>query len=161
MPIDMGVLKKLDRPQLSNEIIKSTGNTSYTWQAYDGDIQLDNHNHFVPLTGLTKLAQGIFKIVLTPLGSNSQDSSYGSLLNAQIGTKMDNEKFAEIQSSIVDALTHYNEINQDNPDSDEVIETIDEVRLVRDLDDPRAIRIQITVTSESGKEVRVEVPQIQ
>lgn len=161
MPVDMGVLKKLDRPSLAGEIIKSTGNTSYTWEAYEGDIQIDNLNHFVPITGVTKLAQGMFKIVLTPLGANSEDSSYGSLLNVQIGSKMDNDKFAEIQTSIVDALTHYNELNQDNPDSDEVIETIDEVRLVRDLDDPRAIKIQIAVTTESGKEVRVEVPQIQ
>lgn len=161
MPIDSGVLKKLDKPRLSGQVVKSAGKTNYTWQAFEGDIQLDSLNAIITLTGTAKLAQGMFKIVLTPKGANIEDPDYGSLLNSSIGSKMDNEKFAEIQSSILDALVHYNLINQDNPDPDEVIETIDEVRLVRDIDDPRAINIQISVTAESGKEVRVEVPQVQ
>jgi phage baseplate assembly protein W len=161
MPIDLGVLRKLDKPAMTGQLVKSTGNTNFTWEAYEGDIQIDRLNNLMQVEGLTKLAQGIFKIVLTPIGSNQEDPNYGSLLNDQIGSKMDTEKFAHLQTSIVDALTHYNSINQDNPSSDEVIETIDEVRLVQSLDDPRQIKVQISVTTESGKSVSVQVPQVQ
>jgi hypothetical protein len=161
MPVDIGVLKKIDRTRLSNEVAKSVGATVYTWQAYEGDIQIDGLNQVIDVEGTVKLAQAIFKIVLTPKGSMAEDPDYGTDMDSMIGDKMDNDKFSGIQTSIVDALTHYNVINQDNPNSDEVIETIDEVKLVRDLDDPRQLRIKISVTSESGKSVKVEVPQIQ
>jgi hypothetical protein len=62
---------------------------------------------------------------------------------------------------VINALIHLNEINLDNPNSDEVIETIDVVRTVASIDDPRAISIQVKVTTESGKSVAVQVPQIQ
>jgi hypothetical protein len=161
MPLDIGVLKKVDRPRLPQEVVKSVGATTYTWEAFEGDIQIDGLNQFIELDGTTKLAEGIFKIILTPKGSNPEDPDYGTDINTSIGGKIDSEKFSSIQTSIVDALTHYNVINQDNPNSDEVIQTIDEVRLVSSLDDPRQINIQVSVTTESGKAVKIEVPQIQ
>jgi phage baseplate assembly protein W len=160
MPTDLGILKRLDKPRLSGQIIKSTGSTSYTWEAYEGDIQVDARNQLIPVDGTTKLAQGIFKIVLTPKGSNIEDPEYGTIMADSIGGKLDSEKFAVMQSSIIDALIHYNLINQDNPNSDEVIETIDLIRVVADPDDPRALKNQIAVTSESGKAVKIEVPQV-
>jgi hypothetical protein len=160
MPIDMGVLKKLDRPSLSNEILKSTGSTNYTWEAYGGDIQLDALNKFIVLEGTTKLAQAMFKILLTPIGSIIEDSEYGTELSASVGQKLDSERFADIQTSVVDALIHHNLINQDNPNSDEVIETIDDIRVVQDIDEPRAMKVQVTVTTESGKSVVLQVPQV-
>lgn len=161
MPIDIGVLKRVDRASLGNQLAKSFGATTYTWQAYEGDMQFDGLKRAITLDGTTKLAQGIFKIVLTPIGSNPEDSDYGTEMDTFIGDKLDTEKFSAIQTSIVNALTHYNVINQDNPNSDEVIQTIDEVRLVQNLDDPRQIDIQIAVTTESGKTVKVQVPQVQ
>lgn len=160
MPVDIGVLKRLDKPRLSEQLVKSTGATNFTWEAFEGDIHLDRLHSLVSLEGTTKLAQGIFKIVLTPKGSNAQDPDYGTSLSASVGGKMDSERFAEIQAEIVDALIHYNLINNDNPNSDEVIQTIETVRVVQDLDDPRAVRIQIAVTTESGKTVSVQVPQV-
>jgi phage baseplate assembly protein W len=161
MPIDIGVLKRIDRPRLPSEIVKSVGASTYTWEAFEGDIQIDGLNQLIELEGTTKLAEGVFKIILTPKGSNSEDQDYGTDVNTSIGSKLDSEKFSSIQTSIVDALTHYNVINQDNPNSDEVIETIDEVRLVQSLDDPRQINIQVSITTESGKSVKIEVPQIE
>lgn len=160
MPQDLGVLTRLDKPTLDPATNKSTGNTNYTWEAYQGDIQLDGTRQFVPVSGTTKLGQGMFKIILTPLGSNPVDPDYGTNLLSMIGTVVDSEKFSVITSEIIDALTHYNLINQDNPDSDEVIQTIDFIRVVKDIDDPRAIRIQVSVTTESGKPVSLQVPQI-
>jgi len=160
MPIDIGVLQKLDKGSIDPATLKSTGNTNYTWAAYEGDFQLHALKDFITVDGTTKLAQGIFKIVLTPLGSNTEDPLYGTDLPTIIGGKLDSAVFAQTTSSVIDALTYYNLINQDNPNSDEVIRTIDLVRVVNDLNDPRAVMIQISVTSESGKVVAVQVPQI-
>lgn len=160
MPQDLGVLTKLDKARIGPSITKSTGNTTYTWEAYQGDIQLSGTHALVMVTGTTKLAQGMFKIILTPLGSNPADPDYGTNLLSLVGTNVDSDKFSTITSEIIDALTHYNLINQDNPNSDEVIQTIDFVRVVQDLDDPRAIKIQVSVTTESGLPVNLQVPQI-
>lgn len=160
MPIDLGVLSKLDKAQLGNSITKSTGNTSYTWESFEGDFQLDGTHNPITVDGTTKLAQGMFSIILTPLGSNPADPDYGTDLLSLIGDVVDSDKFATITSEIIDALTYYNLLNQDNPNSDEVIQTIDFVRVVKDIDDPRAIKIQVSVTSESGKQVNLQVPQI-
>lgn len=165
MPEDIGILTLLDKPRLDDLIIKSTGDTDYSWCPYTNDVQLDSVNQIITLSGLTKLAQGIVKIVLTEKGSHPEDSLYGTELNTIIGSKtitgnVAAEQFADIRSEIIDALKHYNLINRDNPDSDEVIETIDDIRIVQDLDEPRAINVQISVTSESGQPIRIEVPQV-
>ena len=70
------------------------------------------------------------------------------------------ERFAQTRSEVINALVHLNAINRDNPNSDEVIEEIDEIGIFEDLDEPRAVRIRIAVTTESGKPLKVEVPQI-
>jgi phage baseplate assembly protein W len=160
MPLDFGILKKLDKPRMDQATIKSTGNTNYTWETYEGDIHLDGLNRFITLEGTTKLAQGIYKMILTQKGSNIEDPDYGTNLPERIGDKLNSEKYASIQTEIIDALVYYNAINQNNPNSDEVIETIDLVRVIADIDDPRAIKIQVSVTTESGKPVNVEVPQV-
>jgi phage baseplate assembly protein W len=160
MPYDIGVLKKLDKASLSAAELKSYGNTAYSWETYSGDFQLDTLNELILVEGTSALAQAIFKIVLTPKGSNTEDPNYGTVLEDLPGSRMDNEKYAAIQSAVIDALIHYNTINQDNPNSDEVIETIDLIRVVANPDDGRSINIQIAVTTESGKPVKIEVPQV-
>lgn len=166
MPRDIGILTSLDKPALPEEILKSTGDTNYTWKAFENDIQIDRLNQIIEVSGTTKLAQGIFKIILTPKGSHAEDPEYGTNASEIIGGRLVvsggvvSERFAELRSDIIDALRHYNLINQDNPDSDEVIETIDDIRIVQDLDEPRALKIQIEITTESGKTLRLEVPQV-
>lgn len=160
MPLDLGVLKKLDKPRLGQSVTKSTGNTTFSWEAYLGDLQLNGINDLITVDGATKLGQGIFKIVLTPKGSNPDDPNYGTNMPSLIGGKIGNDVYATITSEIIDALTYYNLLNQDNPNSDEVIETIDNVRVVQNIDDPRGILFQIEVTTESGVPVRIQVPQI-
>ena len=75
-----------------------------------------------------------------------------------MGSKFDTERFANTRAEIVDALVHLNAINRDNPDSDEVIQIIDTIDVSEDLDEPRAMRIRIVVTTESGKRLQVETP---
>ena len=168
MPKDIAILKFIDKPALDALVVKSTGNTSYTWEAYENDIQIDGLHQMIYVEGVTKLAQGIFKIVLTPKGSLAVDPEYGTNLQETLengkvflgSASSQSNQFNNIQTEIINALKHYNLINQDNPDSDEVIETIEEVRVVQSLDEPRQLQIRIEVTTESGKTLRVSVPQV-
>ena len=61
---------------------------------------------------------------------------------------------------MINALIHLNELNIDNPNSDEVIETIDVVRTVAAAGEPRQMNIQVSITTESGKPVTITVPQV-
>lgn len=160
MPQDIAIVKLLDKATTDSATLRGTGSTNYIWESYENDIQLDRLNVLVMMTGTAKLAQSIMKIVLTPKGSDPDDPEYGTLIHTAVGEKFTSEQFAIVQTEVINALIHLNQINIDNPDSDEVIETIDNVNTVRDLDDPRAMRIVIEVTTESGKPVTITSPQL-
>ena len=160
MPIDLAIVRKLNKGEETPGTIINTGNGNFIWESFENDIQIDALNQIVVVEGTTKLAQSIMKIILTPKGSLPDDPEYGTDLNLSVGSKFNSETFADVQTEITDALIHYNLINADNPDSDEVIEVIDEIKVVQDLDDPRAMKIVVSVTTEAGNPVRVTVPQI-
>ena len=166
MPIDFGVLSVVDKAAVPSSLAGQLGGTIYNWEAFEGDIQLNARRRFVEVSSTDKLAQGMFKIILTPLGSNPMDPNYGTNLLTSIGGNIDISKVADIQTEIINALTYYNSLNQDNPNSDEVIETIDTINVISGATDqthqldPRSISIQIGVTTESGIPVILQVPQI-
>ena len=169
MPFDLAILVPLNKATANGtsadqsaaaSTISGTGNTNYIWESYENDLQLDQLNNIIMLDGTTKLAQEMMKILLTPLGSAAYDPNYGTSLSTSIGNKLDSSAYAEIQTEVINALIHLNELNLDNPNSDEVIETIDVVRAVASLTDPRQINIQVSVTTESGKSVAITVPQV-
>lgn len=161
MPIELAIMAPLSRAGLTQDQLRATGFTTSVFEPFLNDIQFDRNKLIMTYTGTDKLAQSILRIILTDKGTYSEDASWGSACNTLIGSKFDQARFAKTQQSIIDALKHYNEINQDNPNSDEVIETIDELRVVQDLADPRKMRIFLGVTSESGKSFRVSVPQVE
>lgn len=160
MPLDIALLVRLDKANTDPSTLRGTGNTNYTWESYENDIQLDDMNKLIELSGTAKLAQSIMKIILTPKGSDPDDLNYGSNIQTSIGEKFSSEQYAHVQTEVVDALIHLNKINSDNPNSDEVIETIDDVTTYQSLDDPRAMRITVRVTTESGQSVTVTSPQL-
>lgn len=170
MPFDLAIVQRLNRVTANGTVANqaaaaatliNTGNTNYIWNSYENDIQVDALQNLIMIEGTVKLAQEIMMILLTPIGTFAADPNYGTTLSTIIGSKLDSAVYAEIQTEVINALIHLNEINLDNPNSDEVIETIDVVRTVASIDDPRAISIQVKVTTESGKSVAVQVPQIQ
>ena len=100
------------------------------------------------------------RIVLTQRGDYFEDSDWGSDTNANIGTKLNNGAFATVRESIIQGLIHYNQLNQDNPNSDEIIDSIDELQVVQDENDPRTMKVVISITTESGIGLRIIAPQV-
>jgi len=161
MPNDILIIAPLNRSGKSPDYIRATGYTEFVFEPYENDIQFDRLKKMRTISGIDKLVQSIMRILLTTKGDSFEDQQWGSDLNSQIGSKMKNDNYAQTRESIIQALIHYNDVNQDNPDSDEVISTIDELQVVADLNDPRIVRVVVGVTTESGKGVRVVVPQVE
>ena len=160
MPFDLAILRRLDKAHAGEANVRGTGNTSYIWEAYENDVQLDSLNQLVTIEGTDKLAQEIMKILLTPKGGLTDDPDYGTSLMSLVGEKFSTDRFAEVQTEVVNALIHYNQLNADNPNSDEVIEVIQDIGTVRDSDDPRHMQVYVRVITESGKTVAIVAPQV-
>lgn len=160
MPNDIAIIAPLVTIGHPPGYARSVGATEFIFQPYENDIQFDRTKSLMLVSGVSKLVQSLMRIILTTLGDSFEDPLWGTNVTSQIGSKMSNDNFSAVRESIIQALIHYNDINQDNPNSDEVINTIDELVVVQDLDDPRTIRIVVGVTNESGNGVRVIVPQV-
>ena len=160
MPDDIAIIAPLDKKNRNPDVVRATGYTEFVFEPYENDVQFDRIKHVRQFSGTEKLVQSIMRVLLTTIGDSFEDSEWGSEMNNRIGSKTSNENYSEIRESVIKALTHYNQINSDNPSSDEVIDTIDEIQVVQDLDDPRIMRVVVGVTTESGKGVRVVVQQV-
>lgn len=161
MPNDIAIIAPLVRTGLTGDQLRATGHTEFIFEPYENDIQFDRIKKIRQLTGTDKLVQSIMRILLTTKGDSFEDSRWGSELNRSVGSKITSDNYATIRESIISALVHYNSVNEDNPNSDEVIDTIDEMQVVSDSTDPRIIRVVVGVTTESGKGLRVIVPQVE
>lgn len=161
MPLDLAIMTPLSTlGPLTPDQKRATGNTTAIFDPFQNDIQFDRRGALVTYEGTDKLIQSIIRLILTDQGSYSMDLNWGTILNTLIGTKFDQTRYANTQQSIQDGLIYYNQVNQDNPDSDEIINTIDQLQVVQDLNDPRAMRIYLGVTTESGISFRVSTPQV-
>lgn len=161
MPNDIAIIAPLIRENFTQDQVRATGYTEFIFEPYENDVQFDRTRKVRQLSGTDKLVQAIMRILLTTKGDSFEDSDWGSDLNGNIGSKLSSQNYATVRESIISALTHYNSLNADNPSSDEVINTIDELQVVSDLNDPRIIRVVVGVTTESGKGLRVIVPQVE
>lgn len=161
MPNDIAIISAISRASLTTDQRRGIGYTEFIFEPYENDVQFDRVRKLRMVTGVDKLVQSMMRILLTAIGDSFEDRFWGSELNAQIGSKISNDNYAAVRESIIAALVHYNSLNADNPSSDEVIDTIDEMQVVSDPNDPRIVRVVVGVTTESGKGVRVIVPQVE
>lgn len=161
MPRDIAILKKINYPSQSDTVKRNIGTTDFVFSVYENDAQFTSGKQIRLLEGTDKLIQGILKILLTPLGSSLEDSGYGTNLDSGVGSKLQQENYADLRTGVFNALEHYQQMNQDNDNPDEIIQEIDEVKAVRDDIDPRVILIYISVITQSGKLVNVVAPQVQ
>jgi phage baseplate assembly protein W len=149
----------ISRAALSESLQRSVGATDYIIEPFQNDLQFDSAKHLRTISGTAKLVQAILRIMLTSQGEYIEDAQWGAGIGTMIGSKLDSGVFSTASENIISALKHYNSVNADNPDPDEIIDSIDELRVVQDLDDPRVMRVVLGITTESGKSMRVSVPQ--
>lgn len=160
MANDIGIFKKINYSSQSDTSKLNIGRTNYVFSVYENDFQFTTGRQMRMIGGTDKLIQAILKIILTPLGSLLEDPLYGADLEGSIGSKLQQENYANLRDSVWSALEYLQTITADSEDPDEVIDSIDEVKAVKDDDDPRVILIYISVVTKSGKLVKVVVPQV-
>lgn len=116
------------------------------------DLQVDTDGDFSLLQGPANLDQGLAKILSTEQGANQFFSLYGSLLWGLIGSTSDMQTLqAQVQGTIVDALTIYQFINQNNPNLDEQVNTLESLSVTSVS--VGYIEVDLTVITMSGRRV--------
>jgi hypothetical protein len=111
--------------------------------------------------GKEKLVQSTLKILLTGLGEAAEDADYGSLLIELIGGKLTNDSFTELVDTVQKAVIHYNDLNSDNDNSSEYVDTIDTIDVSRGEADPRMLVLKLTMTNEAGEKVNMALPLVE
>lgn len=161
MPRDFAILKKINFSTLSETDRMSVGRTSYVFSVYENDLVFNPGRQLIVTEGTNKLIQGILKIILTPKGTALEDREYGADLESAIGGKLQQDSYANLREGVVAALDHYSVLNSDNENLDECIQSVEEVKAVRDDTDPRVILIYVSVITKSNKLVNIVVPQVE
>jgi phage baseplate assembly protein W len=160
MPDDIAILSRVNKGQLTDAELLALAGADYTFEPYNNDFQFDSYGLIVTYTGTNKLAQSVLKSLLTNVGEHAEDINYGSALDSHIGEKVGQAMYTNLTNSVADCLKHYNAINMDNDNSDEFIETIDNVEVFGEANEPRQMTIKVHLTTESGKAVNMEFPII-
>lgn len=128
------------------------GSGEYVFGEGSNDIFLDGDRDLMMVGGVSKLQQDIIKSLFTARYTNTVYPIFGSTIRDVIGTKADLTVIrADIRSKVIDALKVQQFINSDNPNLDEQIETIDIIKVT--LNEPTEIKIEVQVTTVSGKVV--------
>lgn len=118
----------------------------------ENDLQIGPTNDLAILDGTDRLSQDIVKILITTRGTNLLFPLYGANLQTLIGQKMDVQFLqGQILTEVKDALIILQAINQNNPDLDQQIQTLQSIQV--DLSSSTQITIQLVVVTKSGKSV--------
>ena len=138
-------------PLTTCPICKGTG---YYWKDYENDIQFDSLGQPVFVEETSKMKQGLLKILMTYKGQDL-DPNYGTLIMDELGKKFSLLQIGRIRTEVLSGMAYYNSLEIDNADPKEVISTVDQVQIIRDVEDPRIISASITFKDGEGTQIRL------
>ena len=160
MPRDIALLKKIDVNQQTSLARQNIGATGYVFSCYENDVLFTRGKQIKMTSGINKLIQSVLKILLTPIGTSLEDPQYGANLESGIGDKMQLVAFSDMEANVTSALEYLAQLTGASENPDEIINSVHMVSVVRDTVDPRTILIYISVTTQSGKLVNIQMPQV-
>lgn len=128
---------------------------SFDFHLIDSDIKIKSDGTIRTVSNIDKLKQDLIKIILTPIGSVSLHSWYGSAIDESIiGQPLpDNMIFEEIQSSIEQSIERLKKLqiaqaSGQSVSTSEMIGIIEGVLVQRSIYDMRQINVIISVFSK-------------
>ena len=160
MPQDIAIMASIEKAILDAKTKSQLAGIDYVFSTYANDIQFDASGKIVMFENKNKLVQSALKILLTELGQAAEDADYGSEIVTFLGNKMNQESYTELVASVQQAMKHYNELNGDNSEPREYIESIDSVDVSASSVDPRVLVLSMTLTNEAGETVSITVPTV-
>jgi len=127
---------------------------SFDLALINGDLKIQPNGLVKTITDTPKLRQDIIKIVLTPLGSNQNHMWYGCSISEDIGKNFPHDlHLARIQTNVsktldrLKALQISQSVNQ-KVSLAELINSVGEINVERDDNDPRQLNVVVTVFSK-------------
>lgn len=128
---------------------------SFDFALIDNDLKIHPDGTIRVVRDTTKLRQDILKVITTALGSNNFHPWYGcSVSDNIIGKNLpDNLMLLEIQTSISESLERLKKLQSSQMTSQrvslaELINTVGSVMAYRSPDDPRQVKIEVTVFTQ-------------
>jgi phage baseplate assembly protein W len=143
---------------------------SFDLQVLNGDLVISNSTGDLAIVQDTaKLEQDIIKILLTPVGGNTLNPWYGSLINKTIiGSVLSPQlQLSMAQSQIQSALENFQklqgiQVQSGQPVSPaEQLASISQISITQSTIDPRAINIFVAVLNKAFGQVPVSFPMSQ
>ena len=127
---------------------------SFDLALINSDLSIKSDGTVRTVTKTDKLKQDVVKIILTPLGSMRFHDWYGSNINENtIGNILpENILFNDISSSISESLERLRTLQRSQAsyqkmDPSEIIVSIAEINVQRDIVDPRQVNVIVKVIS--------------
>jgi predicted nucleic acid-binding protein len=128
---------------------------------YLDDISYDVKGDLLITRDERLLMQNVEKFVITRINSNSFHTFIGTSIESLIGTRLNNVQLmvTQIKAEITRGLQKLQDMQSQlraagrTVTSGEMLQSIDNVSVIQDVNDPTIFRADITVTAESGKTV--------
>jgi hypothetical protein len=127
----------------------------YFFGSMSNDLQVNPVGDLFSVSGSSKLAQDIQKILLTVQGTNTFFPSYGTNLQNYVGQKLNDQSVvANIRTEVVNAMNVLNFIRQGAP-PDEIPDVLNYLSITQP--DQLSILITLEVTSVAGQSISTSV----
>ena len=128
---------------------QKTSSGAYGFSDDSNDIHFDEHGLLKTVADEAKLAQNIFKILKTEVGSSALLPSYGTNINSML-TKSDQEIGAFIHSSVLGALATLKSIYSTSGNRKEKIGQIQNFALMFSNFDPTSYYLYFEAITDEG-----------
>ena len=130
---------------------------SFDLQINNGDLVIGTNGDLGIVQGSAKLQQSLLKIILTPVGGNPVQSSYGSLINKTlVGNVLRSDIVITMaQTQLTNAIETLQKIQAmqvaggQKVTPDEQIASISKINITRNTIEPRLIEILVSVLNKS------------
>lgn len=120
------------------------------------DLQINQAGNITLVTSEEKVRQKVLKALLTPLGMQPYDQSFGTELNLLIGQPIVSDFFRlTINKTISDCIASLVENQPSTLPADERIVCLSGLAIQHNEEEPDTINIKVTVTNAKGKDISV------
>lgn len=115
------------------------------------DININQSGKLLKVTGRDKIKQRILKALMTPLGAQPYDATFGSELNSMVGNVINDTTRIVLQKTVVNCI---NNLIQNQPvdlEDDERILSLQGITIDTPTDDQTVFFVKVIVISYNGE----------
>lgn len=115
------------------------------------DLNIDQYGKLVKVTGKDKIKQRILKALMTPLGAQPYDPTFGSELNSMVGNIINETTRIVLQKTIVTCIDNLIQNQPVDLEDDERILTLQGITIDTPTEDQTVFFVKVIVISYNGE----------